>query len=464
MLNLHGIVDVSIQQNIREYTRHRFASSYNLTTPEALSMYEQRVLEEPEIRKLCEKAYGFKLPNIIPTYIPDNLIEKFDGSGLVPVTHAPVQKILTCIYLPELKCKEVEVNGYLIEKQPSTIYDYVNYYTRCFGKHPMLLPISAKVLLDGIMREAISLDAMDISLYSYDKYCNVFFNVRKHRIDSNTVFASEYMESIIKFLTKDNPYVFSSGEPKYEDIDYNEDFRLRIVLNKAFKGYSLTMRILPNDFMDEDFDNLGYIPETGKDLKKYALTRNKGLTLIVGETASGKNTTARALLSKIVALKRYKVVSIEQNVEQVLPGVVQINSKDVKEFGMNIRTLIHQNPDYVYVTEIRDEIARDIIQITNTGKCVLSTLHSNSCADTISRLVDITGFSSDRIIQTLNLIVYQELVRDDEKDIIFPRCRYVHFSEDFKYQLYGKPLGEVFKLIKDKECGDEWTSSVLQEF
>ena len=69
-----------------------------------------------------------------------------------------------------------------------------------------------------------------------------------------------------------------------------------------------------------------------------------------------------------------------------------------------------------------------------------------------------TGMPQDRIIQTLHSVVYQELVRDDSKDFVYPRCRYVRFTPELKYQLYGKPLGVMLKIIQDYEEGDVWTS------
>ena len=137
-------------------------------------------------------------------------------------------------------------------------------------------------------------------------------------------------------------------------------------------------------------------------LEKNFLSKETGLRLIVGATMSGKNTTALSLLKEVADKNKYKIISVEMPVEQELAGVEQINTEKIEEYEENIKSLIHQNPDFVYITEIRDVTGLSTIQITNTGKRVLSTLHANSVEDTISRLVDITKLSTDRIIQTLH--------------------------------------------------------------
>ena len=95
------------------------------------------------------------------------------------------------------------------------------------------------------------------------------------------------------------------------------------------------------------------------------------------------------------------------------------------------------------------------MRVANTAKCVLSSLHANSVADAIPRLMDITGLSIDRIIQVLSSIIYQELRRDEETDTVKPYNRYIRFTQDLKEELYNKSLGEVIKIVHSREEGDE---------
>jgi type II secretory ATPase GspE/PulE/Tfp pilus assembly ATPase PilB-like protein len=161
------------------------------------------------------------------------------------------------------------------------------------------------------------------------------------------------------------------------------------------------------------------------------------------------------MLQELVKTDKWKVISVEMPVEQRLPGVEQLSCDTLEEYDGDIKSTIHSNPDFLYITEIRDITGKPTVQVTNTGKCVLSTIHANSVADCISRLVDVTGYSADRVIQTLHSIMYQELVRDEKSDTVRPRNRFVHLSNPLKYELYGKSMGDIIKIIEDREDGDD---------
>ena len=118
---------------------------------------------------------------------------------------------------------------------------------------------------------------------------------------------------------------------------------------------------------------------------------------------------------------------------------------------MNADSLLRQNPDIVYFTEITARTAKAIMQQSNTSKAVFSTIHANSIAEVLFRLEDITQLPLDRIILTLHSCVYQELVRDDRTDTVKPYNRCVYFSEDLKMNLYGKPVAQVIGILREEE-------------
>ena len=457
MLNLHGVIDISKMYDINEYTAVRFKDHRLLKTPEALALYEQKLLDKATIKSLCEQVYGYKLFEPINTYVPDSIIAAFSDSNVVPVSYMPMQCKIVAVYVPELERREVTVAGHEIEEVPTTIYNFLEVYQKYFGRHSILNDLPPKLLLDMVIKEAIEIGAADITISTAGKSSVIYYNVRKKKVFSNRVFSYDCMDSIIKYLCIKSPFDSTSMHPKYVDVDLNKDYRGRTVINTKFKGYVITIRLLPNKAFDAEMSTLNLTKTSEEWLRENFLDMETGLRLIVGATMSGKNTTALSLLREVNALNKYKIVSIEMPVEQELPGIEQINTERIEEYESNIKSLIHQNPDFVYITEIRDSTGLPTVQITNTGKRVMSTLHANSVADTISRLVDITGLSTDRIIQTLHSVCYQELVRDDEQDIVYPRVRYVRFTQDLKYTLYGKSLGEIIKLIRDREEGDIWT-------
>lgn len=108
----------------------------------------------------------------------------------------------------------------------------------------------------------------------------------------------------------------------------------------------------------------------------------------------------------------------------------------------------------MYITEITNYTAQDTIQTANTGKVVFSTVHANSISDVLSRLMDITGMSVDRLLLSMHSCCYQELVRDEASDTIRPINRCVYFSDALKMRLYGKSIGECKIILQEVEA--EW--------
>lgn len=461
MLNLNSYLTADKTLDIYEYTDLRFSNKKDFTTPEALALYEQRYMPVEKIKELCEKAYGCELFEPIVSFVPNKIVESFRGSGSVPVTYQPMKKILTVVYLPEIKHIEVELSEHEVHYLPTTIYYYLKHYQELYGTHSCMKEIPAKMLFDFIVKEATELRAADMTISNFQNATIVYYNCRKSRVDSNFLFSRDTITELIKFLTLKSPMTFDNRNPKAVDVDLNEEYRGRVLINHKFGGYTITIRLLPRSAFYTNVTDLNLTKETIDWLLENFMDSEKGLRLIVGETMSGKNTVALSLLKKLVETNRYKVVSVEMPVEQYLLGIEQINCTTVDEYVANIRSLIRMNPDFVYITEIQDATGLATMQVANTGKNVLSTLHANSVSDAITRLMDITGLTVDRVIQSLHSIVYQELVRDDKRDLVIPKDRYIRFTSELKYKLYGKPLGEVLKTIQDYEEGDVWIYSQL---
>lgn len=457
MLNLNTVLNVKDIKAVREYTRLRIRKPEQIRMAESLALYEQRYLSSDEIKKLCEEAEGIKLYEPLTNYVPDFIVNRFRGTGLVPVSYIESGRKVTCVMLPGQDAM-VESDLFRVEKLPTTLYYYLRWYQYHYGVHPMLREMPVASIVQSIVQEAIELGASDITLSTLENSSRVYYNIRKRIVESRRIFTADTISDVISYLCIQSPYNWGTRTPKYVDVDLTREYRGRVVINAKYKGYVITVRVLPNRAFGERIETLSMTEKTSAWLTENILDTQTGLRLIVGETMSGKNTTALALLGKLVSYGSYKIVSVEMPVEQTLVGVEQINTETVQEYSENIKSLIHQNPDFIYITEIRDSTGLDTLQITNTGKRVLSTLHANSVADTLSRLVDISGLSLDRVVQTLHSIVYQKLVRDDARDCVYPRARYVRFTDGLKYRLYGKSLGEMLQIIRSEEDGDDEVS------
>ena len=461
MLNLNGILDVEIIHELAGYTKLRFKDPMKYKCAEVLGLYEQSLISNDEIFKICQDAVGHELFMPAVSYLPPKILNHFGNlrnnrSCVVPVSFSPGRGTINCIYLDELGTDYIPMDRYKVNLMPAPIYYYFERYVEDFGIHPDLNVVPSKTLFQSIVNEAIALEAMDITIETIGNFARTFYNVRKRKRYSQRIISSNNMDEIIKMLCFESPMFNNSNAPKYVGVDLNEDFRGRVVINKTFKGHAITIRILPNAAFTKTLEDLTMSPETVKFIRKNMMNKEKGLRIFAGATGSGKNTSCLAILNEIVQSDTLKVVSVEMPVEQELPGVIQINSENEEEFSDNISSLLRGNPDIVYITEIGDKNAPAVMRAANTGQIVYSTLHANGCADIFGRLLDITNSEIDKLIELLHSMVYQELVRDEETDTIYPKNRYVYLSKERKNKLYGKPFGEVIKLIESWEGGDLW--------
>lgn len=458
MMDLSSKLDVAQLNDITKYTEMRLDSPSKYACAEALALYEQNILPEHEIHKLCEDTVKQRLYNPAATIVPQEYIKHFkETSKLVPVAYNGLKKQLTVVALTEFDTTYEPLPGIKVFIFYVPIYIYFKRYIEAYGTHPDLLRLPARTVFNMILREAMDMRAADITLSTNGLSSRVYYNARKQKVDSHIMMLPGMLEDVIKILTIEDPQTAeNSRNPKYVGVDLNDDYRGRVVVNKTYKGYAVTIRLLPNKFFDNTLDDCNLKPQTIDFMRTEFLNRENGLRVIAGPTMSGKNTTILASLNELLHIRNLKVVSIEQPVEQELPGIEQINCTTAEEYSENINSLIRQNPDFVYITEMNDYTSRDIMRISNTGKRTVSTIHANSCSDVFPRLMDITNLSIDRIIQSIHSIVYQELIRDDSKDMLYPVNRYIYLSKERKKDLYGKSFGDVMKLLESWEGGDVW--------
>lgn len=456
MYSLNGLLSIEVINEVNKYTDLRFTDRRKYVCAEALSLYEQKILPNDDILSLCEKSYDEDLYIPASSYIPNDILNHFRNSGIIPVSLSPIRGVITCIALPELGTNYTPYKHYKVEVVYTPIYNYFQEYVKHYGKHKDLQEVPAKQILDSIVNEAISIGASDITIASLENTATVYYNVRKNKVYSQRILTSDNIQDIIKLMCFESPMDVTTNKPKYVGISLNDYYRGRVCINRLYHGYSITVRLLPNAAFDATLESLNITKETINFLRNKFMNKEFGLRLIAGSTMSGKNTTALACLSELAEKDKDKIVSIEMPVEQILEGIIQINAEDEEEYEQNINSLLRQNPDFIYITEMGDTNSIPIMRVANTGKRVMTTIHANSCADVIGRLVDITGLSIDRILQSIHSIVYQELVRDNDNDIVTPKNKYVYLTEEKKNILYGKPFGEVVKKLKEWEAGDIW--------
>lgn len=461
MRSLQGQLNAADLQNVREKTRLQFVDNgKQFVTPEALVVHQQNILPDDVLLELCKEEYqsgDLHVPR--REYIPRDMLDKFRGMNCAPIKYSAATNTMTVGVLPELsRIRDFNV-GMSVNEVRVPIYYYVQNYTDYYGRPSFILPLPTKDYLDFIYAEALALRASDITIYNTSKYtAEVIYNARKRLVHSKRTLEGEQVLPLAKMLATSAHGTFdeSNEEPRFFSIRIDLHNRGRVVVNKTYYGWCITIRVLPDDLLTTTLEELNIKPNACEFIRNHVLSKEKGLRLFIGETMSGKNTTILSSLLELVAEDRYKIVSVESPVEILVDGIVQINTETEEMFAKNADSLLRQNPDIVYFTEITEKTAYSILKQSNTSKAVFSSVHANSIADVISRLMDITSVDSDRIVQTLQSCVYQVLVRDEEHDRIYPVNKCVHFDEALKARLYGQPVYKKREIIKEVE--DAWES------
>src|SRR5215204_4910217 len=182
-------------------------------------------------------------------------------------------------------------------------------------------------------------------------------------------------------------------------------------------------RVLDKEQISEEFKNLSLevVGFDEEDLRRFRLYIKEpyGMVLVTGPTGSGKTTTLYAALNEI-RNDEDKIITIEDPVEYVLQGIMQIpvNEKKGLTFARGLRSILRHDPDKVMVGEIRDEETAQIaIQSALTGHLVFTTVHANNVIDVIGRFLNM-GVEPYNFVSSLNCVLAQRLVR-----LLCPTCK-----------------------------------------
>ena len=186
---------------------------------------------------------------------------------------------------------------------------------------------------------------------------------------------------------------------------------LRVSTLPTSNGETVVLRVLDKERMSLNPSSLGFSPDDEEDLNNILKTPN-GLILVTGPTGSGKTSTLYTALGIANNLER-NILTLEDPIEYELPVIRQtaVNPGVGMDFPTGLRAMLRQDPDVIMVGEIRDSETADLaIRASLTGHLVLSTLHTNSAAAAIPRLVDI-GIKPYLISASLCVVIAQRLVR-----------------------------------------------------
>ncbi len=200
-------------------------------------------------------------------------------------------------------------------------------------------------------------------------------------------------------------------------------------------GERLTMRLLAVQTDSLTLDKLGFEQDQKKRIERFLL-RTQGMMIMTGPTGSGKTTTLYAAIRMLLAERSVNIITIEDPIEYEIAGVAQCEVDDGNRlsFAKALRSILRHDPDVVMIGEIRDKETADIaIKAALTGHMVLGTLHTNSAAATVTRLLDM-GVEPYLVAAALRLAVAQRLLRR-----LCTHCRIPRPMTELEAALLGRP-------------------------
>ncbi|OUR81181.1 type IV-A pilus assembly ATPase PilB [Colwellia psychrerythraea] len=309
------------------------------------------------------------------------------------------------------------------------------------------------VFINKILLDAIKKGASDLHFEPYEKSFRIRFRIDGilSEIAKPPVSLSSRMAARLKVMSKldiAERRVPQDGRIKLA-LSKKKSIDFRVSTLPTMWGEKIVMRILDSSSAMLGIDMLGYEAEQ-KEIYMEALEQPQGMILVTGPTGSGKTVSLYTGLN-ILNTQERNISTAEDPVEINLEGInqVQINNRAGLTFPSALRSFLRQDPDIVMVGEIRDlETAEIAIKAAQTGHLVLSTLHTNSAAETLTRLLNM-GVPSYNVASSVSVIIAQRLARR-----LCPQCKEEEPLSEMQLAEQGFPADKLadIKLFKPVGC------------
>lgn len=300
---------------------------------------------------------------------------------------------------------------------------------------------------------ALEMKSSDIHIEPAKDFVIIRFRASGEFIFVDKISHEEYAKLIsrLKILANlriDEKYRPQDGKIAYHSERWNEGIDVRVSILPLVEGEKAVMRILRQDTSLLSLDKLDFLDVNLEKIKK-SLASRYGIILVAGPTGSGKSTTLFSMLKSFNPLE-YNISTLEDPVEYNIPF---INQSQVKpsigfDFAAGLRSLVRQDPDIIMVGEIRDkETAMLAIEAALTGHLVLSTIHTNSAAGTIQRLINM-GIEPFLVSSAVKMVISQRLVKR-----LCPDCSTAHHIDDMstKERIIEELSGVVDESVEELE-------------
>ena len=269
-------------------------------------------------------------------------------------------------------------------------------------------------LVNMLISRALKVKASDIHIEPFENTLKVRYRIDGvlREVEAPPIHSTAAVVSRIKVMANLN--IAERRLPQDGRIMQHVEGRevdMRISTVPTMHGESVVMRILDKGSLPLEFETLGF-DTRARDAFEAILMRPQGIILVTGPTGSGKTTTLYTALHTLNTPDK-KILTVEDPVEYQLEGINQIQVKPQigLSFANALRSILRQDPDVIMIGEMRDlETAKIAVQAALTGHKVLSTLHTNDSASSVTRMLDM-GVEDFLLTSTVNGILAQRLVR-----------------------------------------------------
>ena len=309
--------------------------------------------------------------------------------------------------------------------------------------------------LDSIIDEAVDRRASDIHIEPEQDRVRVRLRIDGRLIEARAypIEAAAAMISRIKVLSVlDITERRKPQDGRFTQKSFDQNIDVRVAVIPTVDGERITMRLLNMGHMQGTNPKLGMEIEMKQAFERM-IERPDGIILICGPTGSGKSTTMYAALQQINSVHRH-IITIEDPVEYHIPGVnqVQVDAEFGVTFPSALRSILRHDPDVIMVGEIRDhETAHLALEASLTGHLVFATIHTNSAAGALTRLLDM-GCEPYLVSSAIICVAAQRLVRR-----ICENCKIAFKANAEERKLLGVPIEresvEIYRGTGCTRCG-----------
>lgn len=305
-------------------------------------------------------------------------------------------------------------------------------------------------IVNSMIEQAARQRASDIHIEALERVVRVRFRIDGALYEKFTYDIHLLPAIIARLKIIGGMDISEKRKPQDGRITYVVDrveYDIRASILPTVYGEKCVMRLAQKRMLTKQKSELGFSEEEMRQFDNILKNPN-GIILVTGPTGSGKSTTLYTALSELNK-EDVNIITVEDPVEANIDGInqVQTNVKADLTFASALRSILRQDPDIIMIGEIRDtETAQIAVQASITGHLVVSTLHTNSSASTLTRLMDM-GIESYLLADSMVGVIAQRLVRR-----LCPECKKTYEASEEEKEILEQPLDKPLTLYKPCGC------------